>query len=234
MSQPIIINPYSSIGGLHTDGLDAVIADYTSSPDNLNTLICTYIKGVFAYKTSSVPVLEDVELSSIFTIAQNAYINNEISGLSSQQSMFINLLVNGIKNIPPLDIPQYIADIEDNISKSSLCQKGKMPLFFATSIGLANYNYWMAAIADTGSDWQTYFNSNAAVNIANVPNWVSAAIQATLYFCFKGSYFTGEGEPPKMAGPDFVTALTASLAVGAGKVIYGWVPKINLGGMFLR
>ena len=208
--------------------MECIIANYTSSPDNLNPIICEFIEKVFNYVNRRIMVLEDVELVSIFTIAQNAYINNESLGAISGQVNFVNLLIQGIKKIAPLDIPQYIANIEDNITKSKLSQEEKMPLFFATSVGIANYNYWMTAIADTESGWQRYFNSNAAVNIANVPFWVSATMQATLYFCFKGNYFTGEAEPPKMAGPDFVTALTASLAVGAGKVIYGWVQKLKL------
>ncbi len=228
MAEQDLINPYPKIGELHVQGMESIIVNYTSSPDNLNSVICGFIKKSFNYDDKTKIVLEDVELASIFTIAQNAYINNESLGAISGQVNFVNLLIHGIKKIAPLDIPQYIANIEDNITKSKLSQEQKMPLFFATSVGLANYTYWMAQITDAESGWQTYFNSNAAVNIANVPFWVSATMQATIYFCFKGDYFTGEAEPPKMAGPDFVTALTASLAVGAGKVIYGWVQKLKL------
>ncbi len=220
-------NPYPLIGKQHKDGLDYII-DNLDIPANLNKFICIYIRSLFKYESTLPPIIEVMELDSIFTIAKNAYINNEYPNATLGQNAFINLLVNGIKRTPPLDIPLFIADIEENIAKSDLSTQEKMPLFFATNIGLNNHAYWIAEIGDSGSAWYTYFNSNAAVNIANVPYWVSAAMEGTIYYCFKSSYFTGEKEAPKMAGPNFVTALAASLAVGAGKVILGWVPKVSL------
>lgn len=64
--------------------------------------------------------------------------------------------------------------------------------------------------------------------MAALQTWVTAAKQATLYFNFKGDYESGMTDFQKMAGPDIVTALTASLAVGACKVIFKWTPKVML------
>jgi hypothetical protein len=221
------LNPYSTIGEYHKNGLDFIIDKIEDDPNKLNTVLCDYISKLFNYETEPSPVLDAMELASIFTISKNAYINSENLQVTFGQVQFISLLILGIKNIPTIEIPQYFSDIEENISKSNLSQNEKMPLFLATSIGKANYNYWMDQINDPQSAWINYFNSNPAINIGTIPYWVSAAIYATLYFCFKATYFTSLKGAPKMNGPDFVTALTAGLAVGAGKLLQRYIPKIK-------
>ena len=67
---------------------------------------------------------------------------------------------------------------------------------------------------------------NIPVNIAALPYWVTAAISAALYFCFKGNYHTTEAEPPKISGPNYVTVLTAALGISTGKIIFKWIPRV--------
>ena len=67
---------------------------------------------------------------------------------------------------------------------------------------------------------------NIPVNIAALPYWVIAAVEAALYFCFKGNYQTTEAEPPKISGPNYVTVLTAALGISTGKIIFKWIPRV--------
>jgi hypothetical protein len=215
----LITNPYPEIGKMHQEGLDSIISQIVGQETKLNEYICNFIKEKFSYSSES--IIDTMELNSIYTIAQNAYVNNEIIINSLEQASFIHILLNKIKLIPTLEIDQYLANVEIKISESDFSSNEKLPFYLALSIGRVNNSYWLDIIKNPG-EWSHYINDNYAVNLANIPYWVSAAMEATLYYCYKGSYITNELQPPQMAGPNIVTALTASLAVGAGKVILGF------------
>lgn len=224
------INPYQEIAALHTDGLDAIIAELIASPteNDLIEAIKPFINSRFEYPEFEI-LLPRLEFHSVCFTARNAYINNEIKIISSEQEEFIYLLIDGIKKITPVEIPNYITEIENKIGESNLGVKEKMPLLFATAIGKANCEYWLGKLATPG-DWGTYFDfsSNLAANLINIPFWTTAAIQAVLSLNYVGDYTTDQMLPPKFIGPDFVTALMASLMVGAGKVIFRWGKTIKV------
>lgn len=215
-------NPYSQMGPLVVEGLDYIIANLPKSPteEDLNAAIFDFINSKFDFSTGT---LNEMELKSILPIAMNAYINSDINRYSSEQSVFIDLLVKMMKNIPPLDIEKYINEVEKNFTVVGLSERDKTPLYFAASVGRSVCEYWIEKSSKPG-DWKQYLHSNEAVNIANIPSLITAPIEAALFFTNYADYTTGPTIPPKISGPSFVTALTASLGLAAGKVIFKWMP----------
>lgn len=222
------INPYPLLGKYTTDGLDDFIKTISGTPtfDDFNNFITLYILKTFEFDKQK---LTEIEINSIVPFAVNDYINGRIESYSIEQAVFIDTLLITIVKTQPLEIPNFISDIEDNISKSNLPFKEQLPLFFATQVGTTLFNYWLKQITDGKTSlWFRFLNTNSAVDIANLPYWISSAMQATLFFTYKGDYSTNMKEGVKIAGPDFVTALTATIGLAAGKVIYRWTPRINI------
>lgn len=230
------INPYSGMGTYLGNGLDYVITNIAGTPpdvDNLNDVLYEYftVGPDITFGNNS---FSEIELKSFLPLAINGYINQEYNIGSPAQAAFLSMMVSRIKSGSPLDIPDIIADMEDNIGKSDLSKNDQIPLFFATAVGLASYNYWLGEIgASPASDWADYFNSNYAVNLANIPNWVAATMIAAVYN-FRGDWTTDQQYPPKIAGPAFITALHAAIGIAAGKVMFGWVQRVKMPSLSLN
>ena len=225
------VNPFPSFNSDIQKGLDDIIDYIVNEPipnptvNDVNLALVNYIKDIFSYSTNS---LNDVELNSYLPTAINAYINNDLKGITGNQAPFVNLLLEKIKGVPPLQILDFIAEVENNIAESELSLHEQNQLFMATAVASASYNYWLEQINNLStSSWGPYLDTNTSVNIANLPFWVTATIQAALFFSSKGNYVTAQLEPPKISGPDYVTVLTASIGIAAGKVIFKWLPKIS-------
>ncbi|MFA4851575.1 MAG: hypothetical protein WC599_03560 [Bacteroidales bacterium] len=223
------INPYPLLGKYTSDGLDDLIKNITGTPtfEDFNNYIESYVIKSLGFGK---PKLTEIEITSIVPHAVNNYINSKIESFSIEQAVFIDVLLITIIKTQPLEIPNFISDAEDNISKSKyLTFKERIPLFFVTQIGTTVFNYWLKQITDgKTSPWFRFLNTNSAIDIANLPYWVSAAMQAALFFTYKGDYSTDMKDGVKIAGHDFVTALTASIGLAAGKVIFRWIPRINI------
>ncbi len=222
------INPYPSLGKYLTDGLDDLIKNISGTPtfDEFNGFIESYISKTFDFEKNK---LTEIDLISIIPLSVNGYTNGKIETSSVEQSLFIDTLLNTIIKSQPLEIPNLISDFEENISKSNLKTNEQIPLFFATQIGTTMFNYWLKQINDgEASPWYRFLNTNYAVNIANLPYWILASIQAPLILSYLGEYSTNLKEGIKIAGPFFITALTACIGLAAGKLIFKWLPKINV------
>lgn len=225
------INPYPLLGKMTSDGLDDLISKIgaTGIPtfDDFNKVISSYVKTTLGFGTAK---LTEIEMASIIPHAVNNYIDGKIETRSLDQAVFIDALLITIIKTQPLEISNFIFDIEDNISKAKYINfKERIPLFFATQIGTTVFDYWLKQITDgEKSPWFRFLNPNSAVNIANLPYLVSATMQAVLFFVYKGDYTTNMKEGVKIASPDFATALTAGIGLAAGKLIFRWIPKINI------
>ena len=226
------INPFPSFSKDIPQGLNAIIAALGASPsvDDVNNALITFISSATHFNYASNP-LNEVELNSYFPTAINAYINGDINGIAPNQVPFINLLLNKIKDIPPLQIKNFIINVEEQIAAATLSLQRKDQLYMATAVAAACTDYWVAQInmpPSSPSAWASFFDTNIAVNIATLPYWITAAIRASLYFCFKGNYETSSIEPPKISGPNYVTVLTAALGISTGIVIFKWTQKISM------
>jgi hypothetical protein len=231
-------NPYyeqfNTLIGPNLDDIGNAMLAAGADISTLNLALVTAIKGDFNYTTTDLP---EIDMESILIHAKNAYINNNFFGTPGQMS-FNYFLLKHINNVPPLQIKDYITNIEENIEKSELPMSEKIPLFFATAVGSIMFDYWLIQInqiiplvntkANITLPWTSLINSNAAINTANLPYWISAAMFGALYFTYKGSYTSSDTQPPKIAGPCFVTALTACLGLVAGVICFKWMPRVNL------
>ena len=90
-------------------------------------------------------------------------------------------------------------EFEEQISQAGLSLHEQNQLYMATAVAGACYDYWYAQIYAAASNWATYLNTNAAINIATLPYLIIPSIEAALYFCFKGNYISTSAEPPKIS-----------------------------------
>jgi hypothetical protein len=222
-------NPYlNTIGEQHFAGLQSIeTALIPLIPfETLNTFLYNYIIGLYDYTPDQ---FNTNEIKSILPTAANSYVNPTFDNYSPEQLYFINLLLGSVINdVPTNSIPEFILDIEDNISKSGLTAEQQVPLLFATAVGIRDYNYWLGRINTPVNNWYTngYFDPNLNVNLSNLPYWVQASMQGTLTGANKAKSY-GLIDPPRVIGVDMVTALSGGIGVAAGKVIYKWVPRLQ-------
>jgi len=102
---------------------------------------------------------------------------------NQKQLNVIYSLVRGILNASPETMQQFLQQMDDKIATADLSFQQQSPLFIATAVGKAFYEYWMLNIPQP-SIWAVYMTNpaiaptaNDAVNYAALSNWVSAAMQ---------------------------------------------------------
>lgn len=230
-------NPYPLIGTQLTAGLDAIATDFAggfSTVDDLVTSIYNYIQPIY-YPTSGgapVPMYLQVEIKSVVYNMINAY-NNKALGTTllytPQQTNIINMLLgSNTTNLTPLNtLDNWLNDIQDNISKANLNIDLQTPLLLASKVGRSVYSYWNTVIGTPGN-WAGLgtFSSDAYRNYVNLALWSAA--------CMEGALIGANASQKGLIAPttditsvNIVSALIGALAIGAGKVIFGWVPRIQ-------
>ena len=229
MSLQVTLNPYMrSLGAQHTAGLTAVEAVLIASItfDQLNDDVYGYVQP--AYYTS--PDLFTVnELKSILPFAMNSYLDPSLKGYNGTQMGIIGKLLNSIVSgdVQYDSIPDFLLEIEDGISKSGLTFEEQAPLYMATAVGKADYDYWGSA----GGNWVSkgYLNTSGYALQNNIPHYMQAAMYGALCMGNQAETF-GLIDPPKIIGVNMVTALYASIGLAAGKVIFKWIPRVGEAG----
>ncbi len=216
-------NPYlTTVGQQHEDGLTAIEAALPGT-EFLDTII-SYIETTY-YPSADLQTKN--EIVSVLSFSIDNYINNHLKGYSAQQNYFIRALLNGLFEVPVDSIQTFLMDVNDQINRSGMSTAEEVPLFMATAVAAFNYDYWVSAIASPGN-WSPYFNADAAINYANIPHWVYAAIFGTLASANHARTY-GLIDPPPVIGVDMVSAIAGSLAMGAGKVIEKFLPRLGTG-----
>lgn len=227
-------NPYPLIGTQLTTGLDALAAVLTpaSTIDEFVNAIYNYVQPIY-YPVSSpatVPPQIQIEIKSVVYNVINSYNNNPKSAsffYGPKQSYFIDLLL-GLKtsNSTPINaINTWLLDIEDNITKDDMPIAAQTPLLLATIQATHVYAYWNTKIATPGT-WAPFFQTPAALNYANIPHWLVACVEGALI----GAQATPRGliQPTtEIVGVNIISALIGGLAIGAGKVIFKFVPRVQ-------
>ena len=96
-----------------------------------------------------------------------------------------------------------------------------------------SYYYWLGQVNAPGG-WSPYLNSNAAINYANIPNWVAAAYVATYAGWSQGqdvnlNYPVPSTQPGIAIMLTKTAAMLSALFITSGEVIFNWShrPTVN-------
>jgi hypothetical protein len=231
------VNPYEEIGQLVSgsgQGLDTIISALPSGAtiDLLVNAVAQFIETTF-YPSPTTQV--DIEIKSVARTAINSYVNNLVmggqAGYNAKQFRFIEMLMGNslTSNLPLISINNRIGDVNDNLTDNQLTVEEQTPLLLATTIGGNADSYWNNVIATLGSSgWKVYIVGQLQVLGVDVPYYDAAAMNGAL----AGYAATPSGmiEPSvNFVTNKMVSALIGALTVTAGKVIFGWIPRIQHG-----
>lgn len=226
-----IQNPYHTLGPQLKTALDYIINNMPLSPtfDNLNDALFNALFG----NTPPTDNLTIVYAKSILPNVYNGYVTTPLTpslnkegesagrGWSGKQQFVISELFTTLHTTPTEAIPQLLVATDEKIATSGLSFAEQTPLFVATALGKATYEYWLLNIPQPSS-WAAYMiNPNItpqamdALNYNNVSNWVSAAIQGTLLGW-------GSINLPKIDFVDMTAANIGAIGLAAGKVVFKW------------
>jgi hypothetical protein len=242
-------NPYPLIGSqittASTGGMDTIATAFgggSSTVDDLVTAIYTYVQGIY-YPAGggAVPMNLQVEIRSVVYHIINAYNNKALGNTipyNGQQANFINMMLgcNTTNLVPIADLDNWFADIEDNISRSGLSLDDQSSLLLASEVARSMYAYWNTQVSGGASGWTglgSFVSPNTSYkNDINIPLWTMAAIE--------GALIGAKAAPKGLITPttdivtvNIISALIGALAIGAGKVLFGWVPRIQPGDLIL-
>ena len=216
-SQIDYINPYAGIAQQHKDGLDYVInciGGVSSSAgaggptaEQLVNCVYAYVSSVY---TEVVGTLAEQNLKGIIANAINGYIDG---GGSSPY-------LSGLRSVPVTDLGKYFERKDESVGASARLKGSRSRNQMVLAIGRANAEYWSAEIGKAGS-WSAYLTGNDAIDVANIPYSVDAAMFGAAF-----DYGQVNANDSEAVSSTVITALAGSIVVGAGKVIFGWVAKI--------
>ncbi|GEM_PF-2747893 len=232
-------NPYGFIGDNIGPGLDAIIAGLPPTGATVTQLVeevYAFVSGLY-YPAPSRQVEEQIK--SIAYNAANSFRGNLVmsgqAGYNEVQAPFLEMLIGPSisNNYASQGFLGRVDDIQDNIGISELTVREQTPLYMATSVGIAAYEYWTANVVDPaiiilpGNPWNGYMGVSGAwpQNLNNIPFWSAGAMNGAL-----AGYNAGEGslDPiTNVATAEAIGALAGALTVTAGMVTQKWVPRIT-------
>lgn len=237
-------NPYSDVGTQFTDGLNYIIANYpgTGAADfgNFNTIVVGYIQTLLDPTTippaTLPPLFADLTLA-VLPNSVNEYINTQVGlnlSTNTVQTALINSIYDGILSNSIESLGDYFDSVDELITSADyISTVDKTPLYIATVIAAASYNFWITVVAAPGG-WATYLNANTAINYANIPKWVAISFTSALsgYSQILGASVSGVLTNDRgrfLASP---MSIGAAMGVTAGKIIFNWAqrPLVNCGG----
>lgn len=224
-------NPYPMIGAQLTEGLNSISGNLkpTSTVEDFVNEIYKYIQPIYYPNTGTVPKQLEIELKSVIYNIINAYINNTIDelGFNNQQINFIDMMIgeDTTESTPVNALNSWFKDIENNITEAKLNIEHQTPLLLAINCGISVNDYWNLRIQKP-EKWDQFFQKPEALNYLNLPFWASACMEGALI----GSNTSCKGliaPTTDIISVDIISALIGALTIGAGKVIFKWLPRIQ-------
>lgn len=221
-------NPYPLIGGQLIKGMDEIAKalNSNSTEEELAEIIYKYIQKI--YYSQATTQLE-LEIKSIVFNIINSYNNQRVLGtmFNFHQMVFVDMLLGETTtdNTPINALGAWLTDIEDNVVSSNLSTDQITPLMLGVESGKNIYEYWLKKVNDPG-DWKKFFQPELSQNYINIPFWLTSCIEGALV----GSSCSERGliaPTTDIVTVEIVSALIGSLTLGAGKVIFNWVPRIQ-------
>jgi hypothetical protein len=219
------INPYPLIGSQHNAGLDDLIADAPATIAEMVDSIYDYVQNLY-YPTPSAETQN--EIKAVIYKALNGYENQLIRAsanstvFNKSQQVFIEMMLGGIHQVPVDSIHAFLADVEDNITKSNLSVQEQIPLLLAALTGRYDYEYWINIVESPG-DWASYLNANQDINYAEVPYWVAAAMEGALLAATRNDI----EDVNENVSIDPAHSLATGIATVAMKIMYNLLPRMQ-------
>lgn len=224
------INPYKPVATLYKNGLDYIITCMTTSSsssscdcDCSDVTVEKLINCVCAYLFSIKDIDPNDPDNLLYVTNIRVTVANAVNGYLDKGSAAIGTL-RGLETVPVKDINAYFDRLDQSVGDSSIIKGSKSNQQLVLSIGRASYEYWTLKISDKFSPWAVYLDGNVAIDTANIPYWVSAAMFGSQF-----NFWQDNATDSEAVTSALYTALGGALVVGAGKVIFGWVPKEDCG-----
>ena len=221
-------NPYPLIGSQLIKGMDEIAKSLNSNSteEDLAEVIYKYIQKI--YYSQATTQLE-LEIKSIVFNIINAYNNQKVLGtmFNYQQMIFVDMLLGETTtdNTPINSLGTWLTDIEDNVVSSNLSTDQLTPLLLGIESGKNIYEYWLKKVNDP-CNWKKFFQPELSQNYINIPYWLTSCIEGALV----GASCSDRGliaPTTDIVTVEIVSSLIGSLTLGAGKVIFRWVPRIQ-------
>lgn len=222
------VNPYPQLAIQVASGLDAIGSALTaaSTVDDLVDEVYNFVSSIYYIGASS--VLE-MQIKSVAYNAINAYVNslitNPVTTQYTEEQLNIIYLMIGDRFGSIDGLLENMKDIEDNITKADLNLNDQQPLLMATAMAIESINYWQSQVASP-TNWSAFLTSPMPINYANIPFWVTALSMGGLI----GAKTTSTGmiiPADNIVVTNIASALIGALTIGAGKVIFKWVNRIQ-------
>lgn len=132
--------------------------------------------------------------------------------------------MEGILAVPLVGVRDRIANIEENIATTGMNSEQQAPLLMATAVGKASFDYWTAQGEDEESPWQPYFQA-----IGDAP-FMAYVVSATMEGALLGAKLMGAKTTKlgtiSLDALNAISALSSSLLLAAGKVMFRWQPRV--------
>ena len=210
------VSPYGAIAQRQKDGLDAILVSIgaggptTVTVDDLMDAVYAYLVSV--YTTIGTNPQGEESVRATIANAINGYIQNGGASpyLRQLQSVPVTTLITKFDRMADAMVAAPV--LKGNASRAQM----------VLAIGQADAEYWGAQIASAVNPWASYMFTNAAVNYSSVPYWTDAAMFGAHF-----DYYQVDATDSNASTSVIISALAGSLVVAAGKVVFGWVPKVG-------
>lgn len=247
-----VYNPYRKLGTQFKDGMDYIIENIIppeeleaeSEPltfDQLNDTLLAYFQSLIVPETESVSVdptpsyavFTQNMVLSILPNAANSYQNSNLSKESFyniKQTKLMNSIYASVKGNDVEGMLSVLNDANREIAESGLSAVDQTPLFMAVEIGKRSYEYWMENIYDVESDWLDYLNASSAINVANLPYWVTTSMEGALSgFAQVQQLNMGVATSLNTAGRTIalIAGMLGAVGLSSGKMFFKWVKKLK-------
>lgn len=230
------VNPYQLIASQYINGLNSLAATFVATPSPtmsaFSTEVAKYVGGIY-YPPLPLSDKLKIQLESLVAYSLDGYSNSTFYsdeseyGNNTNQQFLLNKLLKTIFKVPINEIYDLILDVENNVSKLDIPIQEKMPLLMATAIGKESITYWLSKVTTPGN-WAIFFDQNNVINTTNIPFWVAAGMEGVFLMANRTeTYPLIDSNTLPNNGVDIASALSGSLSVGAGKVIYKIIRRIT-------